>query len=226
MLSHPCRDAFWNAFRKKAHRLFQMGYSSALPDIRKHTREEDISGIIVDHMNRIWESSLCLDAGYSLIRIHNEYPVDDSKRFGKDRFSIDIVIRQPQRGGPAPTLAFEAKRLRTGTHPIGGYTGQDGMGCFLRGDYVPDMPEAAMVGYVQNRDMDYWEQQLACKLAQPLTPTSIVDQLPYEWATTHQREAGTHITIYHIFLDCCPQQPLHSRSVLITSIKENLDAQA
>ncbi len=204
MLIHSCRDAFWRAFRKKSHRLIHIGYEAALPEIRQHAPEEDISGIIAEYSEKIWAAGLCFEPGYEMIQIRNEKPVDDGKRFGKDRFKIDIVVQEPRRGRPCAVFAFEAKRLRTGGHPIGEYVGTKGMGCFLKGDYASDMPEAGMIGYVQNRDMAYWKKQLSHKLQQPLTATRIIRELPHEWVTTHQRTTGADIRICHVFLDCRP----------------------
>ncbi len=203
MLKRSYKDDLWKAFRKKAHRLLQMGYESALSKIREHNPEEDISGIIEKHIDDILMGGLCFEPEYLHIRTGNETPVNDDKRLGKKRLKIDIIVREPN-SGAARVFAFEAKRLRTLSHPIGKYTGAGGMECFLTDDYVPDMPEASMVGYVQNKDMRYWEQQLRGKLKQSLKPIEVIKELPHEWVSSHKRESGTPLDIYHIFLDCRP----------------------
>ncbi len=202
MLSHKTKDRYWRAFRRKSHRLLQMGYESAFPIIVNHPPEENISGIIAEHCERLLLEGLCWKPEFRDIRIGNERPVNDGKRFGKHRFKIDILIREPHRGRPQAVFAFEAKRLCTGSHPISQYVGADGVGCFLNENYVSDMPEAGMIGYVQNRDIAYWQNQLESKLGEDLEIVEVIPEFKKEWMSVHQRKSGTPINIYHIFLAC------------------------
>jgi len=202
MLSYSIKDRYWCAFRRKSHRLLHLGYTEALPQIRRHSPEENISGIIEQNCDKLLDEGLCFESEFRHLRIHNEKPVNDDTRFGKHRFKIDIVIKEPSRNKPPAVFAFEAKRLRTETHNIGKYVGDEGLGCFVRGDYVKDMPEAAMIGYIQNKDVTYWRKQLEAKLEESIEPVKVIDEIEDEWVSHHQRKAGDPINIYHILMDC------------------------
>lgn len=205
MLSYSIKDRYWCAFRRKSHRLLHLGYTEALPRIRKHSPEENISGIIEENCEKLLDEGLCFEPEFRYIRIHNEKPINDDKRFGKHRFKIDLVIKEPSRNKLPAVFAFEAKRLQTGTHSIGKYVGSEGVGCFLRGEYVKDMPEAAMIGYVQNEDAIYWKNQLEAKLGEPIKAVKVLPELRDEWISQHPRRTGTPVNLYHIFLDCRPE---------------------
>ena len=204
MLSYSVRDRYWCAFRRKSHRLLHLGYSEALPKIRRHSPEENISGIIEENCQNLLDRGLCFDPEFRDVRVKNEKPINGGKRFGKDRFKIDIIIHEPHQNKPPAVFAFEAKRLRTGTHGIGKYVGSEGVGCFLRGDYVTEMPEAAMIGYIQNQETAYWKDQLEVKLDQTIKPIKIIPEIQNEWISQHPRNTGNPISLYHIFLDCRP----------------------
>ena len=205
MLSHSVRSSYWKSFRQKAHILLGDGYKAALGKIRQTEWEEnDISGFIARKIDNLLTGELNFTPQYVNFQVVEQQPVNRPGKYGSRRHLIDIVIRCPQRGKTVAVFAFEAKRLRTNGFSIGKYTGKDGMGCFLHDEYTEKMPEAAMVGYFQDKDALYWEKQLCGKLTVPLRSISVVSTLRIEFKTEHTRNSGNKIDLYHIFLDCKP----------------------
>lgn len=207
MLSHSARVPYWKAFRQKAHRLLGEGYQAAFGKIRQKEWEEDaITEFIVGQTRNRLDELKWTSFGYFNFEVQEQFPVNRQGRHGKNRQKIDIVIRCPQQGNATAVFAFEAKRLRVNGFPIGLYTGDEGMGCFLNDEYAENMPEAAMVAYFQDKDASHWEKQLRTKLSKTilLKSVSIESTLPVEFKSEHTRSSGNEIGIYHIFLDCCP----------------------
>ena len=79
-------------------------------------------------------------------------------------------------------------------------------------EYTARYPEVGMLGYVLTETPARWHEQLKkaidahaelLQLNAPQFAVNIVDELPFEWGSEHKRtSADTHITIYHILLDC------------------------
>lgn len=198
-------NLYEKSFRKDAHQLIAWGYEDSLSQIHANLQEEDITGFIGDAIEeRLNDPNT--EERFDRYFLNEEKRISSQGRTGKARFRLDIVI---QYSGSRPRIEymFEAKRLCKGSHPIGKYTGKEGMQCFIDGRYASQYPEAGMIGYLQSDDYKYWEKELKRKLNQnsnkQLQEVEIIPSLPHEYFSTHQRKSGTPITIYHIFLDCC-----------------------
>ncbi|RYY28937.1 MAG: hypothetical protein EOP41_02835 [Sphingobacteriaceae bacterium] len=141
------------------------------------------------------------------------HPMEDP-RSGRDCPRIDIKI-EGAAIKPRPQFTFEAKRLKKGSHGIGDYTGEAGLGCFLRCQYAENFPSAGMLAYIQDENsLPHWKSELERKfrenqsldLRKPLQELQVLLDLPNEWFSEHARskESKEHpaIGIFHIFLDC------------------------
>ena len=108
---------------------------------------------------------------------------------------------------------FEAKLLKKRMNTVSGYTGSDGMDCFISGKYAERYDEAGMLGYVQSDPLAEWKDKVKRKIdrdAQKLSLTGsqrdeqVIGDFPLEWVSEHNRNSVRRsITIYHILLDCC-----------------------
>ncbi|PHM10492.1 hypothetical protein [Nostoc sp. 'Peltigera malacea cyanobiont' DB3992] len=96
---------------------------------------------------------------------------------------------------------------------IGDYAGEEGLQRFVSGTtYAAQYPEAAMIGYVQSDNHEYWINELNRKfdadpdnslsIRQRLSQVQVIASLLYEWVSQHDRSTGNPITLYHILLDC------------------------
>lgn len=160
MLSQAVQNSYWVVFRRKSHVLIGIGYQTSLDQIRKQEWEEDeITEFITEQIEKYLDEQR-FTSQFPGFFVQEQRPVNRPGRHGKKRQKIDIVIRCPQQRHSVAVFAFEAKRLRTGGFPIGKYTGEEGMYCFLNDEYAEKMPEAAMVAYFQNKSASYWERQL------------------------------------------------------------------
>ena len=198
-------DWAWEAFRRDVFQLISWGYQEMEPEIRRRAKEEDITGLIRQGINRRLDDELPLR--FSFYSAHNEDPVDDAGRFGKNRPRIDIAIEcacRPVR----KRYRLEAKRCATSSYPIRKYT--EGIPPFLGGQYARDSPEAGMLGLVQTDTPAYWKSQLDSTLPtdSSLACVVLLDEvdLPTEVSimsgSVHDRANGTQITLFHAFLDC------------------------
>jgi hypothetical protein len=204
-------NLYEKSFRKDAHQLLAWGYQDSLSKIHVNLQEEEITGFIGEAIEGKLNDGNT-DERFDRYFLNEEKFISSQRRTGKARLRLDIVI-QYSGSKPRPVYIFEAKRLRKGSHSIGGYTGQDGMQCFIDGRYASQYPEAAMIGYLQSDDYSYWEQELNRKFNQDtdnklqlnseLSQIEIISSLPHEYFSQHQRVSGNSIIIYHIFLDCC-----------------------
>ncbi len=206
---------FLPEFREHAHLLVHWGYEDARhriqrPENTKDKEEPSITGFLAeaieDRLNAPEQSSWCKH--YS---VHDDPPIKTKGRSGKYRLRVDLIIKSTSTG--RPQYVFEAKRLKKNKHQVSGYTGLDGMGCFISGDYASRYAEAGMLGYVQSDGLAEWKDKVKSKIdrdAKKLSLTGsqrdeqVIDAFPLEWVSEHNRNSvGRSITIYHILLDCC-----------------------
>lgn len=134
-------------------------------------------------------------------------------RQGKSRFRVDIEFRRVQEG-PRPSLLFEAKRLGP-TSPVSKYLGEDGLGCFLSGDYPVRQAEAGMLGYIQSQDEDFWASKIQMSLSDNPTKyalhkdgrwarEAVIPMLKHTFRTRHLIHGKmSQLTIYHVLLRFC-----------------------
>lgn len=149
-----------------------------------------------------------VDRPLQRMSVRDDVKVESDARFGKHRKRIDIEVES--HGQSRPSFSIEAKCLRQSTHTIGLYTGEDGIMCFIKGDYAQKEPEAAMLGYLQTNDDAYWLGELKRKLTEDkdqlrlkrdLEP-SLTPVFACEHTSSHSRSSGATILIHHILVDC------------------------
>lgn len=162
------RRAFWDAFREKSHLLVHAGFSKVDLEIRRGSDEDSITGEIAKHAEEYLRSGSDWD-WVEQYTVREQAPEWLSDLRGNSRPRKDLVVQCTNRALNRPCYAFEAKRLKTGDCTIGKYVGTDGVGCFAEGRYAPEAPEAAMLAYVQNKDMQYWKDDWNVASTHPLS---------------------------------------------------------
>ena len=201
-------DAYNNKFRQDAHQLVAWGYKDALSQIYSDLVEEEITGLIVEAIEKRLDDPYTPER-FERYSIDEEKPIAVEGRKGKRRRRLDLVVVSGY-FRPRPKYIFEAKRLRKNGYPIGKYVGEGGLQCFVQGVYASEHPEAAMIGYLQSDDAIYWETELnrsfkdssdLC-IKQLLQKAQVLFSMPDVWTSEHEREDNDPIVIYHIFLDC------------------------
>jgi len=211
---------FLASFREHAHRLVYWGYKDARhriqrPENNQDKEETSITGFLAEAINdRIDASDQAWCKHYS---VRDDPPVRTPGRSGRARNRADLIIKSTSEGGSE--YIFEAKRLKKERlkkkgHPVSGYTGLGGMGCFISGKYASRYYEAGMLGYVQSDGLAEWKDKVKRKIDRDAKKLSLItgsqrdEQIicafPLEWVSEHNRNSvGRPITVYHILLDCC-----------------------
>lgn len=213
-MNHPSRSREWfqfynGSFRKGVHQLLAWGYQDARFKIRATHEEEEITGFIWEAIKARLDDPTT-PPKFKYYDIHEEEHVRQSQRSGKSRQRLDIVATCSFKL-PRPEFVFEAKVLRKNGFPISKYTGDDGMLCYIRGNYAEKYPAAAMIGYIQSDTPKRWFTELKRKfdsdegsllIQKHLRKVKVLKSFSDEWVSTHGRQDNTPIEIFHIFLDC------------------------
>lgn len=200
---------FRQVFVTRVHQLLELGYRKfTLTDWSKQ-KEPAITGELV----RVMEDLACSSKTFRHFHVHDDPHVNAPGRLGKNRKKLDIKIVSSQHLLRA-RFSFEAKRL--GKHnPVSNYIGQEGLGCFLRGDYAAAEDDAGMLGYVQSDTAENWARKIQMKLEEPCNTFVLYDNSTwreylmrsgptYTYHTRHDRVAlGRPIDIYHTLLVFC-----------------------
>ena len=201
------------SFREDAHQLIAWGYQDARQLIACDQEETEITGFIAAAIQTRL-SSVEIDERFDRYSLKEDNPIPGEKRTGKRRMRIDIIIESNvrPRHKRRPWYTFEAKRLCRPSHPIGNYTGEEGLIRFIRGRYAADFPEVVMLGYVQTDTINHWLAELTKRfetdsanqlsVTQNLSQVIIHPDLINEWSSSHKRTNGTLLTVFHLFLDC------------------------
>ena len=198
-------------FRRDAHQLLAWGYQDALPQIHCKLVEEEITGLIVEAIEKKLDDPF-LSERFDRYSVGEEKPIAVEGRTGKRRRRLDLVVISGQ-NRPRPKYIFEAKRLRKNGYSISRYIGEDGLQCYINGVYASQYPEAAMISYVQSDTLSYWENELKRSfdndlnnsfcVKQALQKVQVFSLITNEWLSGHERQEQEPIFVYHIFLDCC-----------------------
>jgi len=209
-LNSFARSSYDYGFRRDAHQLLAWGYQDALPGIHYNLQEEEITGLIVEAIEKRLDNPSTPEE-FDRYSVDEEKPIAVEGRKGKKRRRLDLVVVSGH-SRPRPKYIFEAKRLRKNSYPIGKYVGEDGLQCFVKGVYASQYPEAAMVGYVQSDAESYWESELKrsfdgdlnndLRIIQLLQKVQVLSSMPDVWVSEHGRITGSSIAMYHIFLSC------------------------
>lgn len=196
-------------FVSRVHQVLQEGYSRLNAKSHQATAEPAITGELVRSM-KSYLRDLSSPEWADHFSVHDDPPVNDDIRFGKDRHRIDIRV-DGAKPRPGASFAFEAKRLATG-FPVAKYVGDQGLGCIIRGDYARDENDAGMIGYVQEKDANHWagEIQSAIKADQGKFQVSesgwwashsFSNGPAHLFRSIHSRATvGREVTIYHSLL--------------------------
>ena len=197
-------------FRYNAHKFIAIGYQKALPKIKSSVKRDEThtTGFIAEAMSG-WLDREEPDGfdGYGVLDDPPEKSYDGA-RAGRGRRRSDLVVTY--NNSPRNRFVCEAKRLKSGKGAE--YIGDDGMGCFINGDYARPYLEVAMLGYVETKSVAEWkgilwqhidEKSTDLELTPPQQEVSIISELADEWQSKHQRKAvGVPVKIFHILLDC------------------------
>lgn len=159
-ISNDWNYAYDNFFRRDAHQLLAWGYEDARYQIKADNEETDITGFIAEKIeNR-------LDDPNTPERFDSYFLSEDrlipGNATGKSRRRLDLVV-ECSKAKPHLKYIFEAKRLSKGKVTIGDYVGKDGLQRYVYGIYASQYPEAAMIGYIQSDNSDYWLNELQRK---------------------------------------------------------------
>ncbi len=197
-------------FRRNAHKLIAIGYQKALPQIKSSSKGDETSttGFIAEAISDwlMFEEP----KGFNGFAVLDDPPEKsyDKTRAGRSRRRSDLVITY--NNSPRNRFVCEAKRLKGGKGVE--YIGDDGMGCFISGNYARLFSEVAMLGYVETKSIAEWKQTLQEYIAEKETDLELISsqkniqlipEFPDEWQSRHKRDAvGTPVVIFHILLDC------------------------
>lgn len=206
-ISSKLKTPVWRAFRRHCHRFLAAGYNEALRRIRTDPDEEtDITGYICEGLEKWFRTHPEQSNGFF---VKDDPPLPGTGKTGKRRPRTDIIIGFA--AGSRPEFCFEAKRLHRTKAVASRYTGAAGMGCFISGRYASHCREAAMVGYVQTDTLDQWQDDLQkrvkdeaqqLKLEETGVSLKFDSAFPLEWSSTHGRDSGSSVTLFHLLLDC------------------------
>jgi hypothetical protein len=191
------------------HQLVQLGYERLSPAAHMREQEPAITGFLVEAIDNVLG-----DRAKSWMRffsVHDDPPVNDGRRKGKQRKRVDLRIDSAH-FTPRARYRFEAKRLGK-RHPVTTYLGAEGLGCFLRGDYAKEEDEAGMLGYVQAGEPEHWRVKIRDELSKSpsiydVQPSSPVSPSPnpskgslITYRSLHNRATvGRSIVIIHVLL--------------------------
>ena len=204
-------------FRRDVHTLLAFGYASIRGEINCDTEEPTITVRMAEAIN----------SGLNIIgllpdRLQREpYSVfpEPAQIKNKDKINIkdeyiyfDVVFEETTRTIPRRRYIVEAKRLKTNGFSIGKYC-DHGIMRFVNEIYASQYPEAIMIGFYQDKDLNYWFGELTRKfnedkthnkmqVEQELTKVTVISEILDEWLSIHQRRSGNIIHLFHIFWDC------------------------
>ncbi len=211
-------DDYEIVIREDAHQLLAWGYADVREKLAAARDEYDMTGLLVEGIGARLAAEQTPER-YLLYAVHNEKPTSPHGQLGKARPKLDIQIERCGRR-PRPQFTFEAKRMRDDAKAnvsttMRQYLGEDGIGRFRSGSYVPGAREVAMLGCMQAHNPYFWSQRVseafdsdsrgdgtAYGVLQALASAMIVQDLPNEWLSVHKTSDGGTIRIFHLFIDC------------------------
>ncbi len=200
---------FHGAFVGQVHQLIRLGYDRLDPTKHSTSTETTITGHLLQAMEHVCDDPPeAIKPWIGFYHPAEETPVHAAGRTGSDRQRLDIRITS-SRTLPRSRFCFEAKRLGP-NHPVSTYLGDEGLGCFLNGEYAPNDDMGGMLGYVQSDTVDQWATKIAKSLDRSATKYLVTDA----WAqhsmpdgpdglfrTQHSRRTVDHdIAVYHSLL--------------------------
>ncbi len=199
-------DDFRRVFLRRVHQLIQLGYEQLDPARYATEQEPAITGELVKAIDQVLDDRPSPWMVY--FSVHDDPPVHDTNRKGKQRLRLDIRI-DCSSSRPRTRYRIEAKRLGQG-NSISKYLGTAGLGCFLSGAYAREDDHCGMLGYVQSPDCTGWSQRVSTALNDErfnlkAGSVSQVDSFKHtgilSFCATHTRPTvGREIVVDHIFM--------------------------
>jgi hypothetical protein len=201
---------FRRVFVGRVHEVLEQGYLRL--DAASYVSEEEpaITGDLAKAMKAFLGEASAPDWA-DHFSVHDDPPVNDGTLRGKRRKRIDFRV-DSARPRPGTSFSFEAKRLAP-AHTVSAYLGEEGLGCFLCGDYAREDDIAGMVGYMQSEDAEYWSRRIGTALREndgryEVSGAGTWEPLPlprgpkHVFRSTHKRIAvGSPIDIWHSLLE-------------------------
>jgi len=199
-------------FIPRVHRLVKLGYDRL--DAKRYAGAEEtaITGELVESIDFVLDYPTT--KWMRFYSVYDDPPVNEPKRrgcqrrTGRGRRRVDIRLDSSE-VSPRTRFRFECKRLGD-DHTVSRYLGEDGLGCFVRGDYAREDDRAGMLGYVQSDDEETWAERLEKELLRsahdfavrsPWRHAPIDPELHHTYRSTHGRGRGRkQIEIYHTLL--------------------------
>ena len=201
--------AYTQVFLQHVHLLVWHGYAQLDRSILATLHEPAISGLICEAIEKHLDDPMSPPwvADYE---IHDDPPVHDEVRKGKNRRRVDIKLAS-RRTRPRTRFSFEAKCLNKNAK-VGDYLGKEGLGQFISGSYATEDTYAGMLAYVQTDDCDLWceriEKSLNAKKHRICSGghwqiRQIIPALRFTYQTSHSRlKKLPDICVLHSILDC------------------------
>ena len=192
-------------FRRDAHLLLAFGYNKVKSFITNEMQEPEITVKLCREIQNELES---FDIPEEIYKRRYAVKAEDPLEETNEPTFLDIVVEETK-GRPRARYIFEAKRLKKNGFPIGEYC-KEGIKRFVQKKYARKYPEAAMVGFMQSDNAEYWSKELKRKfdedkgemcIDQSLSRCNIIPELQNEWKSTHFREEIENISLFHIFLE-------------------------
>jgi len=189
-------------FVVRIHQLLEMGYRRMEAKFFASQEEPVITGELAREMNAVIDDTRSPKWTRSF-EAQDEQPINDGKRKGKSRKRIDIGIRSSS-ACPRSHFSFEAKRLGR-KNPLRLYLGEEGLQCFLRGEYAAEERDAGMLGYVQSGTEEAWAQSLQKELQESGAMHSVCDEI---FGARHRFTAGPAHTYHSRHARRSPRAPI------------------
>ena len=211
-------DGYLVALRRDAHQLLAWGFADTRQRLVAAQDEDELTGLLAEGMDARINSPETHEH-FLFYAVHSERPTSPAGELGKKRPRLDIqIVLCGVR--PRPNFTFEAKRLRDDANAdpaatMRHYLGGDGIRRYVKGRYVSESREAAMLGLIQARDAGFWFAKVdeaftsdaargnaRFALIEGLRRVSVIPDFPDERASVHARTSNGPIGIFHLFVDC------------------------
>jgi len=202
-------EAYRQSFITHVHLLIAMGFSRLDKSQLATMHEPAITGLIHESVETIFDDTNS-PAWVDDYEIHDDPPIHDSVRTGKERRRVDIKLAS-RRTRPRCRFCFEAKSLNKSAG-VSAYLGKDGLGQFITGAYSADQTAGGMLAYIQTESCNGWSAKVAAKIeiakhrigqGGEWLQATIDANLHNTYQTIHKRPKKLkNIQIIHTFLDC------------------------
>ena len=202
-------DEYFQTFIEQVHQLVWHGYSQLEHSTLSSLHEPAISGQICEQIEKYMDDPKA-PVWVTDYEIHDDPPVHDKNRDGKNRRRVDIKLAS-RRTRPRTRFCFEAKCLNRKSG-VADYLGKDGLGQFISGSYAAAENHAGMLAYAQTEDCLTWCGKIERKVDKKKhkldgvghwQPISITVGSQHCYRTIHTRSRTLpNIVVLHTFLDC------------------------